>query len=177
MTEALKAFYAETDPDARQALLREAELTIQERALLDAIWERRYSDRPKEQCGSDFFIRSYLVLNTYTNMLGCLMRGGRQKVREQIRYDLFLNDIERYPGGMEYLCAEFQNCARLYLALCRSDRAYRSRFWGAVPMKEDHVTQKIQREVTAFSTMVHNLFAEDQGLLAFADAFLNAVDA
>lgn len=175
MTEALKTFYAETDPGARQTLLRETELTIQERAILNAIWERRYGDRPKEQPGSDYFIRSYLVLNTYTNLLGRLMRGGRQKVTEQLRYDLFLNDIERYPGGMEYLCAEFHNCARLYLALCRSDRAYRSRFWGAVPMKDDKVNQKIQGEITAFSAMVHDLF-EDDGLLAFADAFLKEAE-
>lgn len=138
--------------------------------LCRAIWDRRYQKRPKGLEGTDYFIRSFMTIQTYSP--GIIFRSGERKTREILIHDLFLYDIGSYgPEGEQMLYQEYCNCADYYYSLCLDSRPYRSKVFGTMEMTGEQVARKIYNEIERLKESAELKLGMESELSMFIRAF------
>lgn len=149
----IEKYYKETDPEIRHTILKEAKENgqgLEEYELREKLWTRRYAKREKEQAGVDYFIRSYVVTQSYSGGLGAFFRSGAGAIGKKILHDLFLDDVDGYgEEGRRVLYDEFCHCATLYYSLCDEDKSYGTKLLGIKVMAQTEVKDKIFKEIKA----------------------------
>lgn len=169
----MNEYFAEMDAGKRLEILNREQDAMGAESLFKlcrAIWERRYQKRPKGMEGTDYFIRSFMTIQTYSP--GVIFRFGEKKTKEALRYDLFLEDVVSCGAeGEAVLYQEYCNCADYYYSLCVNSRSYRSKVFGTMEMTEKEVAAKVYNEIESLKeSAVMKLWMKDE-LSMFIKAF------
>lgn len=175
------AYYAETDPEVRAALLSDAckaEPEEKLNALRGALWDLRYTDPKNRSRRIDRLLWQCVNLLCIYRMSGPpFLRKGAAKDLQSAVGEMGFEQAAAYgEAGRGELYREFRNAAQRYFAASYDDKSYRKKYFGLYSMKSGECKEKLAEDVWRLSTGIEKRFprqGEELGLFSRAvkDAF------
>ncbi len=141
-------YYTNPDPDERLEILDsiiEKEGESERTRIMMELYKHRYVSREKNISKIDYAIRGWVNISFIAEM----MRGlfARKKIPQRVQEileDLGKNVADRNGElGYELWLKDIRNVCRVYIHLCKTDKAYGSIIFGIGRMKKDKLVRKI----------------------------------
>lgn len=159
----VRNYYDETDRPKRKTILDkgiEEDGMTPENELRLHLYEARYGDSETAGREVDYFIRGWMTLE-YLKSTSKFFLTKRKVSKEiaTVREDWqFAKAAEYGEAGAEILYRELCNLARLYIQICRRDKAYGSFLFGIGRVKDSTLSKRVFDDIYRMAyELPHNM--------------------
>ncbi|MBR0397405.1 MAG: hypothetical protein IJI10_03960 [Eubacterium sp.] len=145
-------YYNETDRPKRKEILEKAiaeEGMTPENELRKYLYDARYGDSEEAGREVDYFIRGWMTLE-YMKATSKFFLTKRKINKEiaTVREDWQFAKVAEYgQAGADILYDELCNLTRLYLQICRRDKAYGSFIFGLGRVKDSTLSKRVSDDI------------------------------
>lgn len=175
-TPTIAAYYRESDPMKRRALLDQAAAegeNTRENEIRREIWEARYHEQGENGGPADGFLKFWMAMEFNRNSGNKWFtgtKGARREITKELNAVKFHEIREKSSLHEELLYRECCHLVKLYMDLCATDKSYNTIICGIVTMSQESARAKLQKDIyeTAVRLPKELKMEEELGLITRA---------
>ncbi|MDO4307269.1 MAG: hypothetical protein Q4C77_10565 [Eubacteriales bacterium] len=153
-TPTIAAYYRESDPLKRKALLDQAIAEgedTKENEIRKELWEVRYHDAADTGDGAraDGFMALWMTLefNRDAEKKWFAIKRARKEIIKHLEKLQFRELSRKSELHRELLYRECCHLVKLYMDLCEKDKSYNNMLCGLVSISSEHAKEKLQKDI------------------------------
>lgn len=176
-TPKIAAYYRESDPMKRKALLEQAIAegeNTEENEVRKELWEIRYHDASDVGAGerADGFMGLWMTLefNRDAEKKWFAVKRARKEITKQLDKLGFQKISAKSELHKELLYRECCHLVKLYMDLCEKDKSYNNMLCGLVSISSEHFKEKLQKDIRSTAVKLPTALQLEEELAMITEA-------